>query len=255
MGITIAGRDILATVVSQKRLQAIFKVTLTDSKVPQVHRQHLEHFYRELPWVRWPYQQVKIGHWDAPFTLLPAVYAHLPLEEVGAIMHNQASAWECPPSTLGYQVTFHADKGLQEWVQQSFENATLIHPWQCMLPFWQQAGRHINGLHLNIHVHMNRLHLAVFDHAEIALVNSFNYSSAEDFLYFALLAYEQLDLDVNEHPLILSGEISRAGQLFPLLYRYIREIRFMNWPSDWEIGDFTGDIPGHYYIDGLALLS
>ena len=255
MGVVIAGRDILATVATRKRLQALFKVTLADTKVPQLHRQHLEHFYRELPWVRWPYQAVKIGSWDAPFTLLPAAYAHVPLEEIGAIMHSSTSEWVCPSSTLGYQVAFHADKGLQEWVKQSFDRPTLLHPWQSVLPMWQKEGRLINGKHVRIHVHMDRLHLAVLDQSEIILVNSFDYSTAEDFLYFALLAYEQLDIDVNEHPLILSGEISRAGQLFPLLYRYIREIRFMNWPNDWKIGDFTGDIPGHYYIDGLALLS
>lgn len=208
-----------------------------------------------MEWIRWPYRKVLLAQWDAPFTLLPKPYAALPLDEVGALMHGHSEEWQLQSSTNDYQIAFHAEKGIQEWAQQSFDNSQLQHPWQSQLALWQQEAIDIGIPHVRIHVHATHLSLCVFSEHQVLLANTFKYHTEEDFLYFALLAYEQLDFDPEEHPLILSGEITRSGQLYPLLYRYIRDVRFAGWPSGWEIGDFVGHIPAHYYEDLLALLS
>lgn len=255
LGLILCGRSVFAGIAENHSLRALHKVALADSKVHHLHRQHVEQLFRELDWIRWPYQQVKVAHWDAAFTLMPTPYANLPLDEVGALMHGQTDEWQLATTDPEYQIAFHAEKGIQDWVQQSFEHSTLMHPWHSLLPLWQREGRQIDQRHVRIHVHTSRLSLAVLDGHEIIMANTFPYASQEDFLYFSLLAYEQLDCRAEEHPLILSGEIARTGQLYPLLYRYIRDVRFAGWPADWDIDDFVGHIPAHYYQDVLALLS
>lgn len=59
------------------------------------------------------------------------------------------------------------------------------------------------------------------------LCNSYPYKSPEDFLYFTLFVFEQLHLNPDQVEVKLSGTIDDSSPLYNLLYKYIRNISFM----------------------------
>ncbi len=255
VGLILTGPQVFAAIADEQRLVGLHKYALQDTKVTQLHRQHLEQLYREVDWLRWPFRSVQVASWDAPFTLVPESFHQVSLEEVGALMHGQPNEWARSATPAGFEVAFHAEKGLQEWVAQSFDVGQLSHPFSSLLPYLKQQRPLHEGKQIHVHVHATRLAIVALDHNTIQLANTFSYQSQDDFLYYCLLAYEQLGYDPEEDPIVLSGEITRDGQLYPLLYRYVRDIRFATWPKQWIIGDFAGHLPAHFYLDLLALLA
>ncbi|GER60497.1 DUF3822 family protein [Patiriisocius marinus] len=61
---------------------------------------------------------------------------------------------------------------------------------------------------------------------KLQLHNVYSYKTSEDFIYYILFCFEQLQLDPNETPIVLSGAISKEVDLFTILFKYIRHITF-----------------------------
>jgi len=58
------------------------------------------------------------------------------------------------------------------------------------------------------------------------LFNSFEFETKEDFIYYILFTFEQLQLDTETIDLILLGDIGLDDELYSILYQYIRNISF-----------------------------
>lgn len=68
------------------------------------------------------------------------------------------------------------------------------------------------------------IHLLVANKKELLLYNIFEHQAAEDFIYYLLFVYEQLNLDTNQVYLHISGLIEKDDAYYQLAYKYIRHI-------------------------------
>lgn len=84
--------------------------------------------------------------------------------------------------------------------------------------------------------------LLVLKNKQLILANSFEYRSKEDVLYYILFTMEQLDLDVESVPLILSGDIESNSDLYKYLYQYIRYIEFIK-TDKLKINQIKNELP------------
>ena len=66
--------------------------------------------------------------------------------------------------------------------------------------------------------------LLVFDQGNLILCNTYTYQTSEDFLYYLLFAFEQLQLNPDTIPTELIAPISETDERYELAYRYIRNI-------------------------------
>lgn len=82
----------------------------------------------------------------------------------------------------------------------------------------------------------NTFQLAIFDKKNLLFYNDFSYRSANDVLYFLLLALEQHNLDAAEVPVFLSGKIVPDSDINKLLFRYIGQISFLPKPTFVKFG-------------------
>ena len=96
-----------------------------------------------------------------------------------------------------------------------------------------------NSEHTIVYVNCNKntLELLVVNKGQLQLFNVFAYHSKEDFIYYILFVYEQLQLDVEKIPLQLSGNIDKDDELFAILYTYIRHIDFISPDYQFEISE------------------
>lgn len=63
---------------------------------------------------------------------------------------------------------------------------------------------------------------------KLILFNSFEYSSPEDFIYYILFTFEQLQLNPDSVSVKLLGTISKDSAYFEIAYKYIRNCNLFN---------------------------
>lgn len=96
--------------------------------------------------------------------------------------------------------------------------------------------------------------VVVFERQNLLFYNTFPFAAAADLLYFVLLAYDQFRLDTRETPLTVSGNLLPDSELYRLLYRFIREIRFAATPSDsYRLPAGVQALPDHCHLDLYCL--
>ena len=69
----------------------------------------------------------------------------------------------------------------------------------------------------------------------LLLVNTFEYSNAEDFAYHTLFCIEQLKLDTEEVLLKLYGDLKKEDSIFKMLYKFIRNVEIINEAASSEL--------------------
>jgi hypothetical protein len=75
-----------------------------------------------------------------------------------------------------------------------------------------------------VHVAEREMELVVLNQKTVVLYNQFNYRTKEDFLYYILFAFEQLNLDPEHNKLKLFGKIEEGSELFETCYTYIKKV-------------------------------
>jgi hypothetical protein len=80
---------------------------------------------------------------------------------------------------------------------------------------------------VNINVNTSTLEIIVSDKKSLKLYNCFEYYSKEDFIYYVLFVFEQLQLNTEVTFVYLSGLIYEGNELYTILYTYVRNVRFV----------------------------
>lgn len=88
------------------------------------------------------------------------------------------------------------------------------------------AKQHTNEDEMFCNIEHNTMQLLVFKNVQLNLHNYFEFSTAEDFIYYLLFTIEQLGLDPDTLHLQLSGDIQENDPLYIMAYKYIRHVTF-----------------------------
>ena len=78
-----------------------------------------------------------------------------------------------------------------------------------------------------VHIGTSLMDILVLESEKLHLINSFDYQTKEDFVYYLLFVYEQLQLDANDIPLEIIGNIDIESELYQIVYKYIRHIKLI----------------------------
>ena len=79
--------------------------------------------------------------------------------------------------------------------------------------------------------------------------NTFYFSKPSDLLYFVLLTYKQFELNPLEIPLTLSGNVLEDSEIYKLLVRYIRTLRFAELPEGFKLPEHSKNLQPHFWFD------
>lgn len=85
-----------------------------------------------------------------------------------------------------------------------------------------------------VHVSKNDFEIIVLKQHELILYNSFVLNTIEDFAYFILFTFEQLKLDSNFNKVVLLGNIDEKSELYPLIYKYVRNVSFLEYDYPYQ---------------------
>ena len=94
--------------------------------------------------------------------------------------------------------------------------------------------KNLEGDFCFVNVSKNNFEIMVLKNKKLELYNSFNFSTKEDFIYYILFTAEQLNINPEEFNLVLLGDIEKESELYSILYKYVRNVKFYephNYPS------------------------
>ena len=93
------------------------------------------------------------------------------------------------------------------------------------------------------------LDIVVIEGKSLVYYNSFSYTSKEDFIYYIIFVFEQLDLNPEETELTLSGFIEKSSSLFEITYKYVRHIQFGELSTNFSYSYIFDEVPPHYFTN------
>lgn len=85
------------------------------------------------------------------------------------------------------------------------------------------------------------MHILVFNNDTLQFSNTYAFKEKEDFIYFILLVYNQLNLNPERIHLFFTGHIDRSSPLYAIAYQYIGDLDFLDVKASGLV--FSKDIP------------
>ncbi len=78
-----------------------------------------------------------------------------------------------------------------------------------------------------VNVSKSSFDIVVLENRKLILLNSFSYTTKEDFIYYILFTAEQIQLNTEEFKLYFMGEIEVESEIYKIAYTYIKNIFFL----------------------------
>ena len=78
-----------------------------------------------------------------------------------------------------------------------------------------------------VNVSSKSFDVVVIQNKKLQFSNSFEFETKEDFIYYILFTFEQLNLDVEKVKLYFSGDIELESEIYNSTYQYIRNVFFL----------------------------
>ncbi len=95
----------------------------------------------------------------------------------------------------------------------------------------------------------NYLDIAVIEGDKLLLCNTFPWKKEEDLVYFILYIYDQLKLNGEETPLIISGDLPKDSGVYEKLRNYIRKTGFERRNIRFNYSYTFNDVDIHWFTN------
>lgn len=213
-------------------------------------------FFNQHPWILKPFRHTCLIINSVSFTLVPhALYDPAQKENYLDFVHrkmnsgvilehflNSAEAW----------VVYSINKNLSELLNRNFSSAKLLHHAGAMIETILPRYRHSelrNPVFVNIRT--GSFDIIVLKEGKLLYCNSFEWRSNEDLVYYLIFVLDQLNLNPENVPVVLSGGVDPDSPLFELIKRYIRHVDLIKNPDSSVPGISIPQSFGYKFYDLL----
>ncbi len=103
------------------------------------------------------------------------------------------------------------------------------------------------GTHVYVHVAKTEIDIIVLSDANLILYNCHKITTFEDFVYFILFTYEQLNLDKEKTKLILLGTIDNQAAFYNQITQYLQNVSFLMYDYNYT-SELLNSIENHQHF-------
>lgn len=197
------------------------------------------------------FQSIKIIVDHKEYHVQAKIYAENEKSQL-AINFNQKieySSTICNKEAIGsdYSISFALPSYINNTITDHFEEAKFMHISNIILNDIRILHQNKTlGKRIYVYISDRDIHITAYD-MELIFSNAFTYSTKEDFIYFILLTFDQLNMNPENDPLYFMGEISRSSALYNITWQYIRNIHFMGNQLASSLSQDFDQLPIHQY--------
>ncbi len=211
---------------------------------------------RENPLLFFPYSSICLSfgapaHVFVPSRLFDPNAARIYLEHGNRVGATDRVCTVFVPEIKAHLV-FALPQRLDAWLLRNFPGVSPLHVSQVLIQ--QALAGTVTGKQVLAHFWDKRLILFFFDGNRLIFENWFVCKDSRDFLYYLLLIFDRFQLDPENQEVLLSGTILADSNVFRLLARYIRKLRFTALGAPSAYGKKMSAQPPHFFNDLNAIL-
>ncbi len=137
---------------------------------------------------------------------------------------------------------------LKAKLDSQYNNIKYHHASSTLIDTLVANNKNQTGKKLYVHVQETHFETLVIDGKNLIFYNTFNYHSPEDFIYYLLFAFEQLQLNPEKTETILLGEVEKSSDVYNVAQKYIRTIKFAERSVDSDYSYQLQTLPKHFYF-------
>nr|WP_290629217.1 DUF3822 family protein [Altibacter sp.] len=126
--------------------------------------------------------------------------------------------------SAGTVVVYIPYVNINNYIFDRFGSFQYYHATTVLLRSFLASEKHSRDAKVFVHVTETHFDLLVLKEGTLQLCNSYLYKTPEDFVYYILFCFEQLNLNPETVPVTFVGSISEESDLYHIVYRYIRNV-------------------------------
>lgn len=138
---------------------------------------------------------------------------------------------------------------INNFLLDQFESFTYKNTNSILVQKILDKSKNIEEKHIFVHVQESHFEIIVVKNQELLLFNSFEYKTPEDFIYYILFTFEQLQLNPEIIPISLFGTISKEDTFYKIAYKFIRNCNLLdvsNYSKTYDVSE--KDMSSHYIL-------
>lgn len=148
---------------------------------------------------------------------------------------------------------FAFDREIESLITESFKNARLFHGSTAFIEGAYLLAEKQEGFNLYINVMNRKLNILLFEKKNLLFNNSFSFQNVRDFVYYVMLVLDQFKVNPEAVQVFLCGQIMRESEIFKLLYRYIKNIDFLEAPEELRFRSQYEALNAYKFFDLFSL--
>lgn len=178
--------------------------------------------------------------WDCPYKSVNLIYATDTATVVPASLFDPAKASEYLKfntrilegdyveydslEALGMVVVHVPYVNINNYIFERYGSFSYYHANTLLLGQVVAKSSQHDGPKAYVHLLKGLFQCILMDKGQVLLANQFRYQTPEDFLYYLLFCFEQMQLDPNSIETVLMGAVEMDDPLYQIAYKYIRDV-------------------------------
>ena len=175
---------------------------------------------------------IQLIYYDTPFSLVPtSVFDNKYLSDYLKFNTKlKPNAFINHYSFLDNRVTglYVSNKKLNSYFSRKYSSFNEFHYASLLINEYKQKCNADNKKNIFLNFHKQSFDIIVFHEKKLEFYNNFKCNSLEDYLYYTLFTFSQLNLNTEKIHVACTGEISLSSKKYELFYKYVRNIEIIN---------------------------
>ncbi|MBA3899582.1 MAG: DUF3822 family protein [Bacteroidetes bacterium] len=142
---------------------------------------------------------------------------------------------------------------LEKMLNRNFGACKISHHTSILLESVFSLYKNSNEPQLIVNVNQGSFDILLIAENKLHFCNSFKYHADEDIAYYLLFTCEQLKLNPENINITLAGQIEKTSTLFELLSKYLRNLKFIKRPANYDYSYKFNEAQGHLFYGLLNL--
>ncbi len=116
---------------------------------------------------------------------------------------------------------------INNYIFEQFGSFQYYHAGTLLIQYVLNTEKHSQETRVYLHVLPQQFECIILSQGKLQMCNSYSYKTPEDFIYYILFCFEQLQLNPDTVETVVCGDIFPESELHDILYTYIRHISFI----------------------------
>lgn len=229
--VSLTGLSFLLTNSSKSEVIHFSSIVYQKERTPEELLLDIDNFIKEHVSEPSEFESVNVIYSNAEYTAVPSplfdeAKASDYLKFNAKILANDFIAWD-EVTSRNLHIVYVPYVNINNFLFDIFGSFQYFHSASVMLEMIPPGSRFTEEASVYINVERTNFQIVIQSASELMLCNSYHFVTPEDFIYYILFCFEQLEINPDSAKVVMMGQIKKEDPLYEIAYTYIRNIEFL----------------------------